>query len=137
MKVHTAMTYRGTVGIINKPRMSRPKKPVVDRPYRVSTTLEAHLRAWWRAAHAARNVGCASLTVNFDIIGGTKEWPDLVHVGALAQSASRTYHKAISKQEMGIWLMSQGKSPIVKSVHLLDHKGRRKYTTNRTFYAIG
>lgn len=136
MKTHTSITFRKTVGITNKPQRKRPKKPMVDRPYSVSTPLEAHLRAWWQAARRARNIHMGGLTVNFDYIGGSKEWPHLVHVGALAQLAGRTYHKRISKNEMGAWMRSMGKTPWQKTVHMLDHRGRRKYTTRRTFYVM-
>ena len=105
-------------------------------PAGLSPPVEAHLRAWWWAARRAGNIGCGSLQANFDYIGGTKDWPELVHVGALAQAASRNFGRAISKGEMGAWMRVMGKSPIMRTVVALDHRGREKCRTSRTFYAI-
>lgn len=90
---------------------------------------------WW-AARRAGNIGCGALQADFDYLGGTKDWPELVHVGALAQAASRGFDRAISKYEIGTWMRVLGKAPIARTVVMVDHRGREKYRTNRTFYAI-
>lgn len=110
-------------------------RPMKTPSASLSPRVEAHLRAWWWAARRAGNIQCGALQVGFDYIGGTKDWPELVHVGTLAQAASRTFDRAISKFEMGTWMRVMGKEPVSRTVVMVDHRGREKYRTTRTFYA--
>jgi hypothetical protein len=136
-KLLTALQYRSQVlRITRPPRLRRPKKPVADRPYVVSTQLEGHLRSWWSAARAAGNAGTAGFLSDFDWIGGTPDWPDWVHVGTLAQIAARGYPKRIARYEMGRWLMANGFERKSITVQLRNRRGLVKYTTHRTFYSL-
>lgn len=111
-----------------------PRKPEDAPVWRVSHALDAHLRAWLAGALQARNLQCGALQEGFDYIGGTKEWPELVHIGALAQSAGRSFVRRINRFEMGIWLGAMGATKCKKVVHRKNHKGRVTYTTHRVFY---
>lgn len=115
------------------PRYKKPEKPI---PWKVSAAMDAHLRAWWAGARAARNLGCGGLLPGFDYIGDDRDWPDMVHVGALAQAAGRSLDRAVSKYEMGAWLGGMGLRKVQKVVNRRDHKGRIVYTTTRVFYVV-
>ncbi len=115
----------------------RPKKPE-EPPYAaVSHALDGHLRAWWAGVRASGKLSCGSLIEGFDYTGDDPDWPELVHIGALAQLAGRSYNKKISKTEMARWLNKAGVEKINKTVKLKNKRGRTIYETTRTFYKIG
>lgn len=140
MKQLGIVGYKKLVGVKRIPTTTlhqlRPRriKPEDAPHHRISPALDAHLRAWWAGALAAGNLRCGGLLADFDYIGDNKDWPDLVHVGALAQAAGRSFVRGISKQDMGAWLSSMGVAKESKRVNRKNHRGRVVYTTTRVFY---
>lgn len=133
--------YKKWAGIThNRPKSfslkKRPKKLSVDRPYALPTALEARLRAWWQDAREAGNLGLGATDEEFDYhVGrGDRKWPEWVWVGALAMAAGRATGHAISKQQMGNWLITIGVSREKKRAISRDYKGKIKYQTIRTYY---
>jgi hypothetical protein len=125
------------VGTSNWAMYTQTKKnhPSKTPMWKVSPETDAYLRAWWANAVAMGDLGVSSLVEGFDFIGD-KKWPDMVHVGAVAQSAGRGREKTLSKQEMGAWLVAMGLEKQSKTVHRRNHRGKVVYTTIRVFYVV-
>lgn len=124
--------------LIDRPPVDLRPAPAKERAYTsVSPALDAHLRAWWGGARAARKLSCGALEHDFDWLGDDPDWPEWVHVGALAQLAGRSFDRGISNGEMGWWLKQQKVRSIKHLVVRKNHRGRITYQTTRTFYKIG
>lgn len=124
--------------LIDRPAVDLRPAPAKERhPGGVSPALESHLRAWWGGLRAAQKLPCGALHPEYDWLGDDVNWPEWVHVGALAQLAGRTFDRAISNGEMGWWLSQQGVKSMKKRVLKRNNRGRVTYHTTRTFYKIG
>lgn len=136
------MTYHRAAGAIKRIPLEHPALPVRpktpdDRPRMyVSPALESHLRAWWGGVRAAGKLVCRGMEIGFDYTGSPDK-PELVHVGALAEMASRTFSRGIRKSEIGWWLDQNGVERVQKHVCRRNRRGRVIYSTTRTFYRIG
>lgn len=142
MKQLGYVTYHRATGVIKRISLEhpalpmRPKAPEQKLRAYVSPALEAHLRAWWGGVRAAGKLVCRGMEIGFDYTGSPDK-PELVHVGALAEMASRTFSRGISKSEMGWWLDRMGMERVQKHVCRRNKRGRVTYGTTRTFYRIG
>lgn len=124
--------------LIDRPAVGLRPAPAKERdPGGVSLALDGHLRAWWGGVRAARKLCCGALERDFDWLGEDPDWPEWVHVGALAQLAGRSFGRGISNGEMGWWLSKQKVRSIKHLVVRKNHRGRVTYQTTRTFYKIG
>ena len=124
--------------LIDRPAVDLRPVPIKERRSGgVSPTLDGHLRAWWGGLRVAGKLPCGALEQGFDWLGEDPDWPEWVHVGALAQLAGRNFGRAISSGEMGWWLSKQKVKSIKRLVVRRNHRGRVTYQTRRTFYKIG
>lgn len=133
----SSFDYRRAAGIKNRQQPKRPKKVRQQQVGRVSARLESALLHWWGYALSTGRLCHGALEEGYDWRGGDRDWPDLVSVGALAQSATRLTGVAISKSVMGVWMHYMGVQRRQIEIVRRNHRGRITYRTTQTFYNVG